>query len=248
MDETTGPKGPALTDEGLVVRYFLDEAPAGAGPLLAMDWADDPLNLPLEYVEGTMHYVSDGTRRGLAFDDVGDDDAARGLIAGTKVAALEGSYQLTIEAVVRVDDALGSGSRIVHIGRNSVSSVSLAATGPDELQARWNGVEVRSFDYSGHRGASHVLHLVIDTAAANPASQFRLLADGVELNSLSVGTLPEDSPLAYDEDSILALGNRNQDRTFRGVLFYAAIYDYAFSDATVIEHIEALQESDDSPI
>lgn len=248
MDDTTGPNGPELTDDGLVVRYFLDEAPAGSGPLLAMDWANDPLNLPLEYVDGTMHYVSEGTRRGLAFDEAGDDDAARGTIAGTKVAALEGSYQMTIEAVVRVDEAVGAGSRIVHIGRNSVSSVSLAATGPDEIQARWNGVTVRNWDYSAYQGASHVLHLVIDTAAANRASQFRLLADGVELNPLTFGNLPEDAPLAYDQDSILALGNRDQDRSFRGVLFYAAIYDYAFSDATVIEHIDALQDSDDSPM
>lgn len=247
MDETTGPNGPELTDDGLVVRYFLDEAPAGSGPLLAMDWADDPLNLPLEYVEGTMHYVSEGTRRGLAFDEAGDDDAARGLIAGTKVAALEGTYQLTIEAVVRVDDAIGSGSRIVHIGRNNVSAVSLAATGPDELQARWNGVTVRNWDYSAYQGASHVLHLVIDTAAVNPASQFRLLADGVELNAVTVANLPADAPLDYEENTILALGNRHQDRTIRGVLFYAAIYDHAFSDATVIEHIEALQDSDDAP-
>jgi hypothetical protein len=212
-----------------------------------MDWADDPLNLPLEYVEATMHYVSEGPRRGLAFDQAGDDDAARGMINGTKVAALEGTYELTVEAVVRVDDAVGSGSRIVHIGRNSVSAITLAATGPDELQARWNGVTVRNWDFSDYQGASHIVHLVVDTTAVNAMSQFRLLVDGIELSPEVVGNLPKDAPLEFEQDPILALGNRHQDRTFRGVLFYAAIYDYAISDSTVAEHVEALQISDDSP-
>lgn len=247
MDPTTGPTGPALGDDGLLVRYFLDEAPAGSGPAFALDSAEDPLNLPLEYLESVMHYVSDGGRRGLAFDEAGRDDAARGPIGATKVETLEGTYELTIEVLVRVDAAVGGGSRIVHVGRNNASALALAATGPDELEARWNGVAVRRWDISAYQGASHVMHLVADTAALNPASRFRLLIDGVELNPAVAATLPEDAPLVIEDDSILALGNRQQDRTFRGVLFYAAIYDYAILDDTIAEHVGALQRSDDTP-
>ena len=245
--DTTGVEAPQLTDDGLVVRYFLDEAPAGSNPTLALDAANDPLDLPLDYAEKTMHYVSDGMRRGLAFDEAGLDDAARGPIEGTKVAALEGTYQLTIEVVVRVEDAVSGGSRIVHIGHNNASAVTLAATDAETLQARWNDVIVREWDSSDLQGASHVLHLIVDTSAVNPASQFRLLADGVELNAITVANLPKDAPLEYDMNPILALGNRHQDRTFRGVLFYAAIYDHAISDTMVATHVEALQESDDTP-
>lgn len=246
--ESRGPDDVELTDDGLVVRYFLNEAPAGSDPSLAIDWADDPFDLSLEYVDSTMHYVSEGIRRGLAFDLVGRDDAARSPIDDSKVAALEGTYELTIEVRVRVDDAATNGSRIVHIGRNDASAVALAATSADRLEARWNGIVVRRWDYSAYQGASRTLHLVIDTSAVNAASRFRLLADGVELNPTVVNELPDDAPLAFANDTILALGNRHRDRTFRGALFYAAIYDHAISDSTLAEHVEVLQLSDDPPM
>lgn len=215
--------------------------------MFALDAADEPLDLPLEYVEETMHYVTDLGHRGLAFDQVGADDAARAPILNTKFEGLEGATELTFEVVLRLVDGMSSGSRIIHIGRNDNSVVTLAASGSDELEARWNGDIVRHWDYAAYTGTTHVVHLVIDTTAVNPDSRFRLLVDGSELDPIIESGITQGEPATVPADAIIALGNRHQDRAFRGVLFYAAIYGIPISDDTIAEHVSALMASDDAP-
>ena len=246
---TTGePQGP-LSDDGLVARYYLDEAAMGTAPTLAFDAAEEPLDLTLDYADGTMRYVEEFGHRGLAFDDAGQDDGARVPIAGTKLAGIEGATTLTIEVVLRLDDAVTSGSRIVHIGQTDSGVATLSARNPDELQVAWNGRVVRRWDYSPYSGSAHVVHVVVDTATVNEASQFRLLVDGVELPPADIvdSILTGEPASALQAASILGLGNRNQDRAMQGVLFYAAIYGIALGDEVVATHVSALQDDDDTP-
>ena len=228
-----------------MARYFLDEAPAGSNPKLAVDAADEPFDLSLEYF-GAMHYVSELGRRGLAFDQTGADDAARAAVAGTKFGGLDGATELTFEVVLRVVDALSSSSRIIHVGVGDDSVVTLAAQ-PNALAVRWNTTSVRHCDYTAFIGTSQVVHLVGDMTALNEASRFRLLVGGVELAPVIDDTVPQGEPASLPKDAIIALGNRDRDRTFRGVLFYAALYGVALSDDTIAQHVVALQESDDTP-
>lgn len=246
---STGDPIPPLSDAGLVARYYLDEASMGMGPKLALDAAAAPVDLPLDYAEGQMSYFEDfGVRRGLAFATPGADDGARTLVSGTKFADLAGTTEMTIEVMVRVDDAMSNGSRIVHLGHNDSSTFALGATGSGELEARWNGSIVRRWDYADFSQGAHVLHLIVDTTAANEAVQFRLLVDGSELLPDLAAQVPQDDAAQVHADAIFAVGNRQQDRSIEGIIYYAAVYDVAIADAVVAHHVYRLLEvSDDAP-
>lgn len=237
-----------LSDDGLVARYFLDEAADGTAPMLALDSADEPVDLPLSYGDRSLRYVSAFGHRGLAFDLAGADDGARAPIAGSKFEGIEGVTALTFEVVVRLDDSINSASRIVHFGGTDSGIATLSSRNPDQLQFAWNDNVVREWDYSAFSdGAAHVVHVITDTNAVNDASRFRLLVDGNELPPTEVTAVAPGEAAFVPQGAIFALGNRNQDRAMQGILFYAAIYGLAFPDATVAAHVPALLGSDDSP-
>lgn len=240
--------GDVLSDEGLVARYFLDEAASGTVPTMALDSAEEPFHLPLEYVDETMHYASAFGHRGLAFDVAGADDGARAPIGGSKFDGLEGVTQLTFELVVRLDDAVGSDSRLVHFGRTGSGTAALSSDNPDQLQFAWNDTIVRDWDYSPFNdGVAHVVHVIVDTNAGNDGSRVRLLVDGSELQPAILSEIDLGEPASVHPDAFFALGNRNQDRAMQGILFYAAIYGVAISDTTVASHVPLLTNDDDSP-
>lgn len=245
---SSGGEDGVLSDEGLVARYFLDEAASGTGPTMALDSAEEPFHLPLEYVEQTMHYASAFGHRGLAFDVAGADDGARAPIGVSKFDGLEGVTQLTFELVVRLDDAVGSDSRLVHFGRTDSGTATLGSNDPDQLQFAWNNTVVREWDYSPFNdGVAHVVHVIVDTGAGNDGSRIRLLVDGSELPPDIVSEVGLGEPASVHPDAFFALGNRNQDRSMQGILFYAAIYGAAISDETVASHVSLLTNDDDSP-
>ncbi|MBV1856838.1 MAG: hypothetical protein KUG77_00400 [Nannocystaceae bacterium] len=245
---SSGGGNPMLSDVGLVARYFLDEAASGTVPTLALDSAEEPFPLPLEYDGETTHYASAFGHRGLAFDDVGADGGARAPIAGSKFANLQGATELTFEVVVRLDDAHAQDSRLVHIGRPDRGTATLGSDDPDELQFVWNNTIVRQWDYTAFNdGVAHVVHAIVDTNAGNEASRFRLLVDGAELTPVLVEEVGPGEPADVPDDAFLALGNRDQDRAMQGIIFYVAVYGVALSDAAVASHVPLLQADDDGP-
>jgi len=245
---SSGEDPETLSDDGLVARYFLDEAASGTVPTMAFDSAEEPFPLPLEYVERTMHYASAFGHRGLAFDVAGADDGARAPISGSKFDGLEGATELTFELVVRVDDSIGSDSRLVHFGGTNSGTATLSSDDPDQLQFAWNDTIVRDWDYSAFSdGVAHVLHVIVDTNAGSDASRVRLLVDGNELQPNMLNAVDPGEPASVPSGAIFALGNRNQDRAMQGILFYAAIYGVAISDGTAASHVPLLSADDDSP-
>lgn len=243
--ETTGVEG-ALDDDGLVARYYLDEDDMGTMPEFARDAALEPLDLPLEY-DGTMHYADSFGRRGLAFDQAGADDAARNPVENTKIMGIEGVSLLTYELVLDLTGGVGAGSHIVHIGSTGRGTATLAGDDDGELWFSWNDDQVRRWDYALFLGTPHVVHMVVDTAAVAEASRFRLLVDGAELPPVIVQNVEVGEPAMLPGNAFFALGNRHQDRAIQGVLYYAAIYGTAMSDATIAEHVSLLSSSDDTP-
>ncbi|MGH1341881.1 MAG: hypothetical protein ACRBN8_10040 [Nannocystales bacterium] len=245
---SSGDRAGALSDEGLVARYYLDEAESGTVPKAAFDSAEEPFPLALEYVENTMHYASAFGHRGLAFDVAGADDGARAPISGSKFDGLEGATELTFEVVVRLDDAVGSDSRLVHFGRPNSGAATLSSEDPNQLQFVWNNTIVREWDYTPFSdGVAHVLHVIVDTNAGSDASRFRLLVDGNELPPTILSAVDPGEPASVPNDAFFALGNRDQARAMQGILFYVAIYGVAISDTMVASHVPVLIADDDSP-
>jgi hypothetical protein len=95
-----------------------------------------------------------------------------------------------------------------------------------------------------------VVHVVVDTELADGDTNARTRAylDGVELTPLDGNVPNEDEGLPLQDTSSVVLGNRaNGDRSFRGQLYYAAIYLGALELEEVQTNATALLLDDDRP-
>ena len=247
----------ALVDDGLLVRYYLDEAASGQLPALALDAAPDPLHLPFTYTPG-MTYVEIGGHRGLAWNAAELDGRASIPAADTKlVMQLTSLIEATIEVVVRIDAVSMSNSRISHIGTDSESGrFTLSTNDVDQLKFFWRpggdaqpipilaGLWQVGFDTVGRV----VLHVVLDTSAPVAADRLRLFVGG----ALAL-PLPATPPAAGESIQIsnanhFTIGNREIGmRSFQGELYYSAMYTKALSEADVLNNAAVLADSDDSP-
>ncbi|WP_438013792.1 LamG-like jellyroll fold domain-containing protein [Sorangium sp. So ce315] len=249
-----------LTDDGLVVRYFLDEAALGIVPTQVEDAAEAPLTLALT-TGPEMGFVGDGAgHSGLAWTAASGNSRASAPIDGTKIQSLlHGSRTGTIEAVLRIAEVSSQGSRIVHIGSDTEPGrFTLRSDRPGQVDFWWNGTSCGgSWDVRIPERA--VVHGVLDTTVQAPAvARLRLYVNGAPAPRLTPtgGYCAEDARLP-DVDATLdllpegrhfVLGNREiGGRTFSGALYYAALYARALTDAEIQRHVAGLLASDDRP-
>ncbi|WAS93188.1 hypothetical protein [Nannocystis punicea] len=261
-DETTGPPPPLLIDDGLLVRYFLDEAASGQSPTHALDAAPDPLDLPLVYDGmGGMNpvYVEEAGHRGLRWPMPGLDGRATIAAADTKLqSGLQNRTAATIEIVVEVDAVTDLGSRLTHIGRGiEPGHFTLRSSKIDRLEFYWKGdvlAGVWPVDWNGLGRA--VVHVVVDTGQPEPIHRIRLYIDGVVVaDGTDIALVPpnQNEAIAIPTDPNIplhfTLGNRgvDVDRSFQGTLYYAAIYAAALSETQLAANADILAGLDDAP-
>jgi hypothetical protein len=240
-----------LDDEDLLVRYYLDE-PA-AMPTSARDAANEPLDLTITW-SSALSYVDIDGNRGLYWDAPGEPGGpAHALAENNKVRArIDGQTAATIEFVADVHDA-GDDSRIVSIEHGgSDIKLGVIAHGSDTLELRWrNNRKAASWEIDLPSLERAVFHVVFDSEA-DFDDRVRLYVDG-ELQAASEpsGDWPNDAEdITFHNDSQLTLGNRissQGDRSFEGVLYYAALYATAFEQSRVLEHAAVLEKDDDTP-
>ncbi|WP_437962003.1 LamG-like jellyroll fold domain-containing protein [Sorangium sp. So ce119] len=248
-----------LTDDGLVARYFLDEARAGSAPTQVEDAAAAPMPLALTYGP-EMSFAADGpAHSGLSWTAVAADSRASAAIDGTKIhTALHGSRTGTIEAVLRVAEVVIDGSRIIHIGSGTESGrFTLRSEQPGQIELWWNGTNCGGA-WDAALPARAVVHGVFDTTVQEPAAdRVRLYINGVlaPRSNPIVGYCtmhkrvpPLDATLDLAEGRHLVLGNRELGgRTFSGAMYYAALYARALTAAEIERHTAALLARDDRP-
>jgi len=260
MDTTGAPSG--LDDNGLVVRYYLDEADGGQGPKFAEDAAPAPLDLPLVYDENGMNPVYAGGlgQRGLSWPAAMLDGRATIPVLGTKVQSqLTGSPTATIEVVLDLNEVTMFGSRIVHIGGGSEPGwLTLRTDSPIKAQTYWQGdVLAGEWDLNWDLVGRVVVHLVYDTTEMDPVDRVRFYVNGVEFVDAAGDAvapmqdqmieIPGMNPM--NEEVHFTLGNRGVavQRSFAGALHYVALYDEALSSAQIDKNFLALIASDDAP-
>ncbi|WP_437806329.1 LamG-like jellyroll fold domain-containing protein [Sorangium sp. So ce1078] len=248
-----------LTDDGLIVRYFLDEAATGSAPAQVEDAAEAPMPLALTYGP-EMSFGTDGAAHsGLSWTAAGADGRASALIDGTKIqSALQGTIAGTIEAVLRIAEVVEGGSRIVHIGTGAEGGrFTLRSETPGQIVFWWNG------DFCGGAWDADlperaVMHGVFDSTVQEPAAdRVRLYINGVPARrrnpvggycGMHVSVPPLGTTLDLPDGRHLVLGNRELGgRTFSGALYYAALYARALTAAEIERHTAALLASDDRP-
>lgn len=250
--QSSGEDLPTLVDRGLLARYFIDETDQGQDPLFLIDSTPDPLPLGLVYAPDPMQptFVEQGGHRGLEWQDHTALGAAQALVSNTKIeAALEGSSTLTLEVVIdpQAFGDLGFTSRIIHIGAGfNGGRVTLGATSAQGFRLRINDatrtewlVDVGTLDRV-------VLQLVVDLGEPRMNDRARLFIDGVlQAPTGGSGLMPNDT-VNFLGGEWLMLGNRQAfDRSFGGVLYYAAIYEVALDGDELASNRARLTVDDD---
>lgn len=247
---STGPEVPMLVEEGLLARWYVDEAASGTDPTVVVDHQAPGVDLPLVYAAGQPTYGELDGSRGLVWDASRLDGRAAVDIAGTKLEdELIGATEATFELVVSVEEVTTDVSRLLHFG-NGGAGGGFAIGSPflDRLVLRWAGQTLCEFESDFGGPERRVVHVVVDTNAVEPDDRLRAYIDGVALVLVDAGAPDEGAGLPLDPAGALALGNRSDgQRSFRGHLQYAAIYTAAFDQAQIDGNVELLLASDDEP-
>lgn len=243
-----------LSEQGLIVRYYLDEAADGQGPNTALDAAPEPLlPLAIEYSVNDTNpvYVTDGGHRGLRFDTIDSEGKVLTAVNDVKVdVALEGQTGATIELVTKVEQADDvDESRLLWIGANNeLGRFALNAVSTNEVRFRWQPNSQLVGTWTADLTERVVLHLVLDSTRATPRERVRLFRNGSEITNTST-TVPDQSQvIALGANKVLALGNaQGGSRNLVGNVYYAALYDRPLSPPEIAIHTDILTASDDTP-
>jgi hypothetical protein len=241
-------QGP-LIERGLLTRYFIDEADAGQTVLELQDAAPDPLPLAITYGP-ELTFATDGENRGLEWTAPELDGRASVAVDGSKLVALHGSKTGTIEVVIDVDEVTSSNSRISHIGFDFEGGrFSLTSPTTSRLRLFWQDSELAG-DWPVPLAmlGRVVVHAVLDTSLPDPADRARLFVNASPVARIG-GTPPAlDQVIDLSTGTHYVLGNREIGlRSFRGRLYYAAMYTSALTTDEVLHNAAILSTDDDAP-
>jgi len=247
-----------LVDTGLVCRYYIDEAASGTTPTQVDDSSSNAYHLTtINYGSGNLAYTEISGQRGLESTSTAGTQRAVRAIDNTSDAlrdACAGQQKFTLEVVVRGDSFASGGGRIFGInGRTGQNGeLILKATSTTEYSAAFNDSQVGA-NFSPGLTTKGVLHFVIDTTNATEADRIKYSVNGGTLVSIgATNAVALNETLALGSNLDLIMFNRESsssfDRSFDGVLFYAAIYaNYAFTQSNCENNYDILILDDDEP-
>ena len=243
-----------LVDTNLLVRYYFDEDASGTGPTSVTDASGNAYHLnEIDYGGGNLAWTEISGNRGLESTATTGVQRARHVIDGTSDYFRDnapGGTGYTIELVVRTDAMSVSGGRIFGVNDKSGSNGTLLFKGISltEYFVSWNDVNGGSLDLDLTSRA--VIHIVIDSTDTTQADRIKHSVNGATL-STSGNAIPLNDTLTLPSSCDLIAFNRQSagsyQRSFDGVLFYAAIYKTVFTQGNVDTNYAILTADDDTP-
>jgi hypothetical protein len=237
----------ALDDTGLVSRYWFDEAASGSAPTQVDDASANAYHLTnVDYGGGNLAWTEVSGNRGLESTSLTGTQRARRAVDNTSDAlrdALAGTGVVTFELVLDVQAGNNSGGRVFGINNRAGGSMVVGViVSTTQYFMQWNASALSGANLAAGR---HVCHFVIDITAGAGES-YNVYIDGVNTlsgNAATALTIPADVDLiAFNRENA-----GGYDRSWDGILFYAAIYDVAFDDARAAAHATELAADDDDP-
>ena len=256
---TGGASLDGLNDDGLIVRYFLDEAPSGRDPVNVLDHAQEPLlNLNLTYGTGGsggwLEYGTEPEGRGLVWPRLSLPGRAATSLTGSKLlSTLSGTATSTLELVMRADELNALASTFVRMygqggaaGGPTTFGLALTSQQTGRLRFHVNGVVVGAWNLG--LTPRKVIHVVINTELEEPSERVQLYDNGLKVANTSATPPAMSQVLDFGTGATLILGNSNTaDQNFVGVLSYAAVYETAMPKAQVAHNAAILLVDDDAP-
>jgi hypothetical protein len=242
---------PTLTDRGLVMRYYVDEAGSGQGPTQLFDAAPSPLDLSLTY-SAELSFATIFGHRGLRWTNHDLAGDARVAITGTKVQTmLQGSTTATIEVVTSVEDVSTSSCHFTTLGPGGhPGDLSLFTISDTSVRLVWNGAtDIGTWNVPISGLGRVVLHAVIDTTESTAAARTQLYVDTVAATKTSGATPDQNSTVDISASTTFVVGNgiSATNLSIGGTIFYVAYYASALSETEIATNAELLTASDDSP-
>jgi len=242
-----------LVDDGLVVRYYFDEAATGAEIMLAADAAMPPMDLTLWYQDQEPNYTQGVSgNRGLMWTTAGSDGGPYKDVTGTKLQTMvSDSNVVTMELVADIRST-AFGSQLLHIGEvvapgSVYTSLSFRTYDSSTLSFAWKNNEIGFWSAQLMTLGRSVFHLVVNTDEVSSNDRVRVYIDGERLDG-TVSPMMEGSSATVFSDDFLVIGNRDDgDHSIEGIIYYAAIYAEALTDAQILNNVTVLQASDDAP-
>lgn len=234
-------------DAGLVARYFIDEAATGQSVTRLEDSASSPQALGIEY-DANLGFTEVDGHRGLRWNAASNEGKASLLVDGSKIASmLDGQTAATIEIVLALEDVDNLSSRILHVGTGTENGrFSLVSDNTSILRFTMNNNPVQSWFYEGQSGTRRVVHMVLDTTQANQNDRAKLYVDGAPAMINANNPPGQGATIDLGTGKTFLLGNRDiGGRSFRGTLFYAALYARPLSSEEAALHAAILGRSDD---
>lgn len=252
-------QGTDLVSDGVMVRYFIDEAVAATPPVL--NDATGELPLDLVYEVGIMQFVEIDGNRGLSWIDSETTAAAVAPISGSALETLGGHTAVTVELVLTLDH-VRSGAHPLWIGGEGTAEdpaehFDIRLNEPDAADPC--NFHFRLGDSSAGRwlvplGERVVIHALLDSRLPE-ADRARLFinggpgaAPGGEAPIRCVNNVDPGELLPIANTDVLVLGNQRfaTGKALPGVLYYAAVYDRALTDEEVADNAARLLCNDDS--
>lgn len=235
----------SLVDTGLLARYFLaDAVPDQALPATIMDSSPNPFDLAMdERAFGGPSPVEVATGRGLQWANRSASGRAEAELGTSKIhERLNGVRTATMEAVAHIESTANA-SRIIHLGRIERGLFSLLIT--DEIYLSHNNDLYGWPLPAGLLGRRAIFTLVYDTRHGAEGNRLRLYIDGTDQGPANA-TIPQNTEIQLADNDRLVLGNRaGGGYSFKGRLYYAALYDQALSPDEVAQNVAVLLTRDD---
>ena len=243
--DSMGDAAPALIDDGVLVRYFIDEAASGQGPAQLEDAAPTPLPLALSYTP-VLSFTQPASR-GLHWTTSGDTARASVSVNGTKIVlVLDPSTTFTLEVVADLQSVGAGENRFLSVANGTATYGSIALITNDLVTLRLHlGTAAITWSVPWAQGKL-VIHTVVDTNQTTAADRALLYVDGTPATRTG-GTSPT---LGYTAPILttdyLAVGNvEGAGRSPGGSVYYAAIYTTALSPVQVAGNVQRLTANDD---
>jgi hypothetical protein len=246
-----------LNNTGLVVRYYIDEAASGTGPTAVLDKSGvgTAANLSIVY-DGVLQYTEDANgNRGILNNSTvfGNQRLVYAIQSGDKILSnINGSTVATLEVVATLTEANSSGSRIFGINNTAGAGGSfiLRVHGVTDWQFGLNNVTRRS--WNGGSNTRDVWHIVFDSSQSNEADRGKIYRNGSLVSATTVNSIPQGTTISTAAgENVIAFNRENAGsfaRSWKGTLFYAALYSVAFSSSRVADHYGVLTADDDEPV
>lgn len=258
---TTGGDDTLMGDDAVLVRYLLDEQASGALGLDVQDVGPAPaMDLAPFYSDGAgqPYYVEVDGHRGLRWDDHGQSGRAQTAVAGTKLHSLDGTTAVSFEFVLEVTSVFPTTEPFARLlvwqpdivpyelDMGVLTSLGAGDEFAIDFRGSWQpggGLPMARWSMAGYTGRV-VVHMVIDTLAADP---MRVFIDGDEIVAEILNLPAPGETIVVREEGFLVLGNRPANNvSFGGTVYYAAIYDRALTMPEVAHNATRLIVDDDA--